>query len=93
MDAQQQHQPVAPSQVDRKPIITPQARVVQTDAPLCSRLHPLVQEKIRNLVANGETRLYSIRKQLRYVGDELAILNINQSGGRVVSTNIASFYR
>ena len=32
-----------------------------------SRLHPLVQEKIRQLVAAGETKLYAIRKHLRSV--------------------------
>ncbi len=31
-----------------------------------SRLHPKVQTKIRDLVSGGETRLYAIRKVLRY---------------------------
>ena len=30
-----------------------------------SRIHPAVLEKIRQLVASGETKLYAIRKQLR----------------------------
>ena len=30
-----------------------------------TRIHPAVLEKIREMVASGETRLYAIRKQLR----------------------------
>lgn len=31
-----------------------------------ARIHPAVLEKIRQLVASGETKLYAIRKQLRW---------------------------
>ena len=32
-----------------------------------SRLHPNVAQKIRDVVSGGETRLYVIRKALRYI--------------------------
>nr|XP_055072214.1 calcium-responsive transcription factor isoform X1 [Misgurnus anguillicaudatus]XP_055072215.1 calcium-responsive transcription factor isoform X1 [Misgurnus anguillicaudatus] len=36
-----------------------------------SRLHPLVAEKICNLVAQGHNQVYSVRKQLRYDSDQV----------------------
>ena len=57
--------PNLPAIVKPKIHTMPTVTVLKTDSPVCSRLHPLVQDKIRSLVANGETRLYAIRKQLR----------------------------
>ncbi|BFZ24855.1 hypothetical protein BsWGS_27894 [Bradybaena similaris] len=40
-------------------------QVLSDDKSCESRIHPVVLEKIRRLVASGETKLYSIRRQLR----------------------------
>ena len=37
----------------------------QQRAPSEARIHPAVLDKLRQLVAAGETKLYAIRKQLR----------------------------
>ena len=36
-----------------------------SESSSCGRLHPCVRERLRQLVASGELRLYAIRKQLR----------------------------
>lgn len=40
--------------------------LMEDGTPLPSRLHPLVAEKICELVAQGHNEVYTVRKQLRY---------------------------
>lgn len=42
---------------------------MEDGASLPSRLHPLVAEKICELVAQGHNQVYTVRKQLRYDSD------------------------
>ncbi|CAM4580376.1 unnamed protein product [Leuciscus chuanchicus] len=42
---------------------------MEDGASLASRLHPLVAEKICELVAQGHNQVYTVRKQLRYDSD------------------------
>lgn len=43
--------------------------MMEDGASLPSRLHPLVAEKICELVAQGHNQVYTVRKQLRYDSD------------------------
>lgn len=43
--------------------------LMEDGTPLPSRLHPLVAEKICELVAQGHNEVYTVRKQLRYDSD------------------------
>lgn len=43
--------------------------MMEDETSLPSRLHPLVAEKICELVAQGHSQVYTVRKQLRYDSD------------------------
>ena len=71
------HNKIASVSTAHAPAPPPKSEIKETKmAAGESRLHPLVQDKIRLLVAGGETRLYAIRKQLRLVPIDHYIISL-----------------
>lgn len=65
------HEEGGSSKTDSSASILEETSLDQRQQPLSqervgeARIHPAVLEKIRQLVASGETKLYTIRRQLR----------------------------